>query len=228
MLHNVWTVDPLFIYYVPPEQTAIQPPDALLTAFDTAFHDAGCLVYPPAGAVDEYQFAFLPPNLRYGPEDLRLIFPWAGLVDFKRSTRALPYSLAYALPAQGEAPSPSTPHTVDWAPASLAGFDWRGAVLEPGGLVEVTLYFQTHQAVPTEQWFQLSLVSAAQPEVLLASDQGDPCRGIYPAWLWQPDRDPRGQVHPLRAARSDRRRVCAADRDVRPFHWSRPAAARHR
>lgn len=29
-------------------------------------------------------------------------------------------------------------------------------------------------------------VNAADPATILASDQADPCRGIYPAWLWQP------------------------------------------
>jgi hypothetical protein len=49
------------------------------------------------------------------------------------------------------------------------------------------LYFRTRAAVPTEQWFRLSLAPAQAPTTPLAADQADPCRGMYPSWLWQPD-----------------------------------------
>jgi arabinofuranosyltransferase len=188
VLDNVWTQDPLFIYYVPPQQAPAQSASALWTAFNQNFHDTGCLVFAPAGHSDDYDFAFLPPNLRYAPDELRTFFPWAGIVDFERIGEPEPYNVAYAFPASdGTTPLPATAHKVKWAPASLLGFDLPTAELQAGGLLETTLYFRTHQAASTEQWFRLSLVAAAQPDAPLALDQGDPCRGLYPASLWQPN-----------------------------------------
>lgn len=186
VLDNVWTQDPLFAYYVPPDQTPKQSVEALWTAFNQNFHDIGCLVFPPDGNSDGYEFAFLPPNLRYAPEELRTIFPWAGIVDFERTGEPEPYNIAYAFPAsRGTAPTPVTSHVVEWAPAGLLGFDLSTSKLQPGGLIEMLLYFRTHQAVSTEQWFRLSLVDPDAPDTILASDQGDPCRGMYPAPLWE-------------------------------------------
>lgn|GEM_PF-659434 len=186
VLDNVWTQDPLFIYYVPPEQTPAQSASALWTAFNQNFHDIGCLVFPSDGNSDGYEFAFLPPNLRYAPGELRTLFPWAGIVDFERIGEPAPYNVAYAFPASdGTAPMPTTAHEVKWAPVSLLGFDLPTAELQPGSLIETTLYFRTQQAASTEQWFRLSLVDTQQPAAPLASDQGDPCRGMYPAPLWE-------------------------------------------
>jgi arabinofuranosyltransferase len=187
VLDNIWMPDPLFIHYVPPTQTPVQPPAALLAAFHTEYHDTGCLVYPPSGQADGYDYAFLPANLRYTPDELEALFPWANLVSFALTGGPRPYTLGYALPAGTDpAPLPATPHAVAWPPAALLGFDLAEPTLTPGGYLEATLFFQATQSAPTEQWFRLSLVSTAQPDVLIATDQADPCRGIYPAWLWQP------------------------------------------
>jgi hypothetical protein len=188
VLDNVWTQDPLFIYYVPPDQTPTQSASELWTAFNQNFHDTGCLVFAPVGQADDYDFAFLPPNLRYAPDELRTLFPWAGIVDFERIGEPAPYNVAYAFPAvDGITPMPATAHAVAWAPASLLGFDLPTAEPESGGLIEMTLYFRTQQAASTEQWFRLSLVDLDQPDTIFASDQADPCRGMYPAPLWQPN-----------------------------------------
>ena len=185
-LDNVWTKDPLFIDYVPPAQTPSQSPQALLTAFQQQFHDTGCLVFPPPSAPNGYEFAFLPPNLRYAPDELKGIFPWAKLVDFKRTGGPEPYNLAYALPAAGaQVPSPATPHALSWAPANLLGYTLATPNLQPGGTLEVMLYFSVTQAAKTEQWFRLSLNNPAQPGTALSLDEADPCRGMFPAPLWQ-------------------------------------------
>jgi hypothetical protein len=185
-LDNVWTPDPLFIDYVPPSQAPSQPPAALVAAFQQQFHDTGCLVFPPPSAADGYEFAFLPPNLRYGPDELKAIFPWAKLVDFKRTGGARPYNLAYAVPAAGaQAPAPATPHPLSWAPANLVGYTLATPDLQPGGALEVMLYFRVNQAASTEQWFRLSLNNPAQPGAALSLDEADPCRGMFPAPLWQ-------------------------------------------
>ncbi|MCC7362181.1 MAG: hypothetical protein IT317_22040 [Anaerolineales bacterium] len=187
VLDNVWMPDPLFIKYVPPGEPPAQPPAALWAAFHDAYHDTGCVVYPPAGQADGYVYAFLPANLRYTPEELQAIFPWDDLVSFALTGGPRPYTLGYALPAGGAAaPAPSTPTALSWPPAALLGYDLAGASLTPGGTLEATLFFQAVGPAPTEQWFRLSLASAADPATILASDQADPCRGIYPAWLWQP------------------------------------------
>jgi hypothetical protein len=187
VLDNIWLPDPIFAYYVPPGLPPVQPVDQLWSAFHEEFHDTGCVVYPPSGAGDGYAFAFLPANLRISPEELRELFPWAGMVDFERTGAPRPFALAYALPALNAAfPSPATSHLVEWAPATLFGYRLKGEGPPPGGAVEIELYLRANGPAPSEQWFQLSLVNPAAPEVALASDQGDPCRGLYPAWLWQP------------------------------------------
>ena len=187
ILDNVWTKDPLFIDYVPPGQTPSQTPAALVSAFQEQFHDTGCLVFPPPAAADGYEFAFLPPNLRYGPDELKAMFPWAKLVDFKRTEGPAPYNLGYALPAAGAtAPAPDTAHPLAWAPADLLGYTLATPDLQPGGELEVMLYFRVNQAAQTEQWFRLSLNNPAQPGPALALDEADPCRGLFPAPLWQP------------------------------------------
>jgi hypothetical protein len=188
VIDNVWMQDPLFIYYVPPEQAPVQTPAALGKAFAQDYHEIGCLVYPPARSAGDYEFAFLPANLRYTPEQLRAIFPWASLVDFKRSGGPRPYNSAYALLASpGGAPQPPTTHPVAWAPADLLGYQANGGDPQPGSAVEVQLYFRTHGPAKTEQWFQIRLVDPGKPDTILASDQADPCRGMYPAPLWRPD-----------------------------------------
>jgi arabinofuranosyltransferase len=187
VLDNVWMPDPVFVYYVPPEQAPVQPPAALSQVFARDYHDTGCLVYPAESTAQGFEFAFLPANLRYSPEELRDIFPWANLVDFKRTSEPRPYNSAYALPAiEGARPEPQTPHAVEWAPANLLGYQMTASEFQPGGVVEMELYFRTNVAAKTEQWFQLRLVDPARPEAMLASDQADPCRGMYPAWLWEP------------------------------------------
>ena len=109
------------------------------------------------------------------------------MVSYALTGGPRPYTLGYALPAGPEAaPGPATPHAVAWPPATLLGYDLAEAALTPGGFVEATLFFQAVQAAPTEQWFRLSLVNTDEPDALIATDQADPCRGIYPAWLWQP------------------------------------------
>jgi|SRR5579859_567521 len=186
-LDNVWTKDPLFIDYVPPGQAPSQSPPALLAAFQQQFHDTGCVVFPPPSATDGYEFTFLPPNLRYGPDELEGIFPWAKIVDFKRTGGPEPYNLAYALPAEGApVPAPATPHALSWGPADLVGYTLSTPKLQPGGSLEVMLYFQVTQGAKTEQWFRLSLNNPAQPGQPVSLDQADPCRGMYPAPLWQP------------------------------------------
>jgi hypothetical protein len=187
LLDSVWTPDPLFINYVPPGQAPSQTPADLVRAFEAEFHDTGCVVIPPTGAPDAYAFAFLPPNLRYAPEELAAMFPWARLVDFKRSRGPIPYNLAYAVPAEGAAaPVPATAHPIGWAPANLLGYTLHTPRLEPGGLLEVSLFFQVNQPAPTEQWFHLSLTLPAQPGAAISLDEADPCRGTYVAPLWQP------------------------------------------
>jgi arabinofuranosyltransferase len=185
-LDNVWTKDALFIDYVPPAQTPRQSPQALVAAFQQQFHDTGCVVFPPPSAADGYEFAFLPPNLRYGPDELKGIFPWAKLVDFKRTGGPVPYNLAYALPAAGaQAPAPATPHPLSWAPADLLGYTLSTPNLQPGGTLEVMLHFRANQKTSTEQWFRLSLNDLTQPGQPMSLDQADPCRGLFPAPLWQ-------------------------------------------
>jgi hypothetical protein len=188
VIDNVWLAEPVFVAYVPPGVAPKQPAGALWTAFEETFHDTGCVVFPPPGAGESYAFAFLPPNLRYAPEELAGIFPWGNLVNFQRTAEPRPYGLAYALPAEGAAPSPATPHTVDWGPASLLGYDLATSETPAGGLLEVTLFFRANQPANTEQWFRLSLVDEADEEANgpLAWDEGDPCRGMYPAPLWEP------------------------------------------
>jgi arabinofuranosyltransferase len=186
VIYDVWTVDPLFFYYVPPGQPPIQSPAALLSAFEQQYHDVGCLVFPPAGSADEYQYAFLPANLRYAPDELHDLFPWTLLADYKRVAAPVPYSLAYAVPAAASEPAPATAHSVAWPAASLVGFSLPSSELEPGGLLEVMLQFRILQAAATEQWFRLSLAPATQPNAPMALDQADPCRGMYPAPLWLP------------------------------------------
>jgi arabinofuranosyltransferase len=189
VIDNVWTADPLFVSYVPPEVAPAQPASALWAAFEQDFHDTGCVVFPAESAPDGYVFAFLPSNLRYAPQELAAIFPWAGLVDFQRTGGPRPYSLAYALPAAGSAaPAPAAPQAVDWGPASLIGYQLAAGEAEAGGLVEAMLFLRTNQPASTEQWFRLSLVQAAEPDANgpLAWDEGDPCRGMYPAPLWEP------------------------------------------
>jgi arabinofuranosyltransferase len=185
-LDNVWTKDALFIDYVPPGQAPSQSPQALVAAFQQQFHDTGCLVFAPPSAADGYEFAFLPPNLRYGPDELKAIFPWAKLVDFKRTGGPVPYNLGYALPAAGaQAPAPATAHSLSWAPADLLGYTLATPNLQPGSALEVMLYFRVNQAAGTEQWFRLSLNNPAQPGTALSLDEADPCRGLFPAPLWQ-------------------------------------------
>lgn len=187
VLDNIWMPDPLFIAYVPPGETPAQSPAALWAAFHTDYHDTGCVVFPPPGQAEGYTYAFFPANLRYSPEQLEAIFPWSKLVSFALTGGPRPYTQAYAVPAGADpAPTPATPHAVSWPAAALVGYDLAAAALTPGGFVEAALFFQALAPAPTEQWFRLSLVSAAQPDALIASDQADPCRGIYPAWLWQP------------------------------------------
>ena len=186
-LDNVWTKDPLFIDYVPPGQAPSQSPPALLAAFQQQFHDTGCMVFPPPSATDGYEFTFLPPNLRYGPDELKAFFPWAKIVDFKRSVVPEPYNLAYALPAAGApVPSPATPHALSWAPADLLGYTLATPTVQPGGELEVMLYFRVNQPASTEQWFRLSLNDPVQPGQPVSLDEADPCRGMYTAPLWQP------------------------------------------
>jgi hypothetical protein len=185
VLDNVWMPDPIFAYYVPPGQTPVQAVAALRQAFASDYHDTGCLVYPAEGEADGYAFAFLPANLRYAPEALKAIFPWASLVDFARTREPRPYNSAYALPAGSSSPpAPGVTHGVEWEPARLIGFTQLSGSPAPGGELEIELHFQTNLATPSEQWFQLSLVDGARSDAILASDQADPCRGMYPAWLW--------------------------------------------
>ncbi len=189
-IDNVWTQDPLFIDYVPPAQTPSQSPPALVAAFQQQFHDTGCLVFPPPSAADGYAFAFLPPNLRYAPEELTGIFPWTRLVDFKRTGTPMPYNLGYALPAAGtQAPTPASPHPLVWGPANLLGYTLVTTTatpqLQPGSPLEVMLYFKVNQPASTEQWFRLSLKNPTQAGPAVALDEADPCRGLFPAPLWQ-------------------------------------------
>jgi hypothetical protein len=188
VIATVFTPHPLFVHYVPPGVVPVQSAAALWAAFRRDFHEAGCLVYPPAatGERAEYQFAILPPNLRYSPDELRPLFPWASLVNFERTRYPVPYGLAYALPAEGPAPAPATPHTVDWPPASLAGFEALSPGLEPGGFFEMLLFFYARQPMPTEQWFRLSLAAASAPDAAISLDEADPCRGIFTAPHWEP------------------------------------------
>jgi hypothetical protein len=158
--------------------------EALWKAFEQDFHDTGCVVFPAGGA--SYGYAFLPPNLRYAPEELKALFPWAGMVDFGRTGGPRPYALAYAVPGAGLAPAPSTAHAVEWGPASLMGYDLAGGgAAAPGEWLEVTLYFRANQAASTEQWFKLSL-EGGEGNGAWTWDEGDPCRGLYPAPLWEP------------------------------------------
>ena len=185
VIDNIYTPDPLFIDYVPADQAPIQPREQLLSTFEQDFHDVGCLVYPSPQESGGYQFAFLPSNLRYSPEDLTSLFPWASLVDFKRTGHALPYSLAYALPG-GAPPSPAVAHELAFPSASLLGYSLQSAGLQAGGLFELTLFFRVNQPGAVEEWFRLALVDPTQPGNPTALDQADPCRGAYPAPLWLP------------------------------------------
>jgi hypothetical protein len=187
VIDNIWTPEPLFIYLVMTNQAPVQPSTQLAATFQQDYHDAGCLVTPTSGEADGYQFAFLAPNLRYTPEELRAMFPWAGMVDFERTGRPLPYRLAYALPASGTAPpAPALARQVSWPDADLTGVTLSTDSLQPGGLLEVTLFFRAKRATANEQWFRLTLVDPAQPDSPLALDQADPCRGTFPSQRWEP------------------------------------------
>ena len=186
VLDNIWMPDPILAYYVPPDLPPVQPLDALWGAFENDYHDTGCVVFPPEGAAEGYVMTFLPANLRYSPEELRAMFPWAGMVDFERTGGPRPYNLAYAAPgANFPVPSPATAHAVAWGPASLLGYRFAGSGIEPGEAIEIELTFRVNGPAANEQWFQLNLEALDQPGIVLASDQGDPCRGLYPAWLWE-------------------------------------------
>jgi arabinofuranosyltransferase len=187
VVDNIWTPEPLFIYVVLTGQPPMQPSADLVAAFQQDFHDVGCIVTPTSGEADSYQYAFLAPNLRYTPEELRAMFPWAGMVDFERTGGPQPYRLAYALPANdAPPPTPELAAEVSFPDADLIGLTLGSENLEPGGLLEVTLFFRAKQPTPTEQWFKLTLVDPAQPDALLAVDQADPCRGTYPSQRWEP------------------------------------------
>jgi arabinofuranosyltransferase len=185
VIDNVWLAEPVFVAYVPPEVTPVQSAGELWRAFGQDFHDTGCVVFPAEGAI--YGYAFLPPNLRYAPEELRAMFPWAAMVDFGRTGGPRPYALAYALPGAALAPAPTTVHVVEWGPASLLGYDVAGGgETAPGELLEVRLYFRANQPASTEQWFKLSLEGGDDANGTWTWDEGDPCRGLYPAPLWEP------------------------------------------
>jgi hypothetical protein len=184
VIDNLWLAEPVFVAYVPPEVTPVQSPGELWQAFEQDFHDTGCVVFPAEGA--SYGYAFLPPNLRYAPEALKAAFPWAGIVDYGRTGGPRSYALAYAVPGAGAAPAPPTAHTVEWGPASLIGYDLaEGGEVVPGDWLEVMLYFRAKQAASTEQWFKLSL-EGGEANGAWTWDEGDPCRGLYPAPLWEP------------------------------------------
>jgi hypothetical protein len=186
VIDNIWTPEPLFIFLVNTNQTPVQSNSQLTAAFQQSFHDDGCLVTPTSGEADSYQYAFLAPNLRYSPEELRAMFPWAGMVDFERTGRAEPYRLAYALPAAGAAPpAPAVQRAVSWPDADLTGYTLASDKLEPGAALEVTLFFRAKLATVNEQWFRLTLVDPAQLDNPLALDQADPCRGTYPSQRWE-------------------------------------------
>src|SRR5207253_98364 len=112
---------------------------------------------------------------RYGPDELKGIFPWAKMVDFRRTGGPEPYNLAYALPAGGSvAPAPAVPHALSWGPADLLGYTLATPGVQAGGELEVLLYFRVNQAANTEQWFRLSLNDPAQPGQPVSLDQADP------------------------------------------------------
>jgi arabinofuranosyltransferase len=187
VIDNIWTPEPLFIFLVMPDQAPVQPTALLAATFQQAFHDDGCLVTPTSGEADSYQYAFLAPNLRYSPEELRAMFPWAGMVDFERTGHPEPYRLAYAVPAKGAVPlTPGVAHAIAWPDADLIGYTLSADRLEPGSVLEVILFFRAKQATANEEWFRLTLEDPAQPDSPLALDQADPCRGTYPSQHWEP------------------------------------------
>jgi hypothetical protein len=187
VIDNIWTPEPLFIYLVMTDQVPVQSPAILAATFQQAFHDDGCLVTPTSGEPDSYQYAFLAPNLHYPPEELRSMFPWAGMVDFERTGHAEPYRLAYAVPAEGAVPlTPGVAHAIAWPDADLIGYTVGAENLKPGAVLEVILFFRAKQATANEEWLRLTLVDPAQPDSPLALDQADPCRGTYPSQRWEP------------------------------------------
>ncbi|MEP7358010.1 MAG: hypothetical protein ABI847_12260, partial [Anaerolineales bacterium] len=187
VIDNIWTPEPLFIFVVATNQAPVQPPAQLAATFQQDFHDAGCLVTPTSGEADSYQYAFLAPNLRYSPEELRAMFPWAGMADFERIGHPVPYRLAYALPANGAVPlTPEVAHAIAFPDADLLGYTLGAEGLKPGSVLEVELFFRAKQATANEEWFKLELMDPAQPDGFLALDQADPCRGTFPSQHWEP------------------------------------------
>src|SRR5204862_7128913 len=147
VIDNIWTQEPLFIYMVMTDQAPIQTPPILAATFQQAFHDNGCLVTPTSGEADSYQYAFLAPNLHYPPEELRSMFPWAGMVDFERTGHPEPYRLAYAVPARGAVPlTPGGAAAIAWPAADLLGCSVTVVNLKPGSVPGVMLFLSLYTA----------------------------------------------------------------------------------
>jgi arabinofuranosyltransferase len=188
-LFTVWPADPSYVYFVPPDQAPVQTWPAVADAF-SAHAGPGCLVLPPGGG-QAYGLAFLPAAGRPALPEVQARFPWARIVQEGQGPPPFAYHLAYAAPAAaGDRLAPSEERPAAFANGmTLLGYDLAQAEAQPGAGFQLTLYYRVDQALsdPNFNLF-VHLVGGPDPAApaLWAQDDGEPCRGLHPASLWQP------------------------------------------
>ncbi|GIK55367.1 MAG: hypothetical protein BroJett015_10300 [Chloroflexota bacterium] len=189
-LWNNWPADPLYFYFVPPDETSPQPVGALIAAF-VAYEGLGCLVLPPhqPAAGNEFLFAFFPDAGRPSLAGLLDDFPWMDFVA-EEWDAGRPYHLGYAaLMAPAIEAQPQFSQAADWGgQIQLRGYDLHTAVFQPGQTIHLTLYYQTGGAVDAGLTTYTHLVGTAFNPAsggpLWGQDDGEPCRSLYPMTAW--------------------------------------------
>ncbi len=191
-LWTIWPADPTYLYVVPPDQDGTQTAAELNAALNR-YAGPGCLVWQPAGAgARPYLFTFLPGQRRPPLSEVQTRFPWANIVDESNLDEPFAYNLAYATPY--EAPAvvvPEQRHEAVWSNhLALLGLDLDADSVAPGDTVWLTLYQSVTAPLSDASFsFFVHLLNDANrtgPE-LIAQDDGEACRGLYPVTAWEAD-----------------------------------------
>ncbi|HRQ41123.1 MAG TPA: hypothetical protein PLD25_24665 [Chloroflexota bacterium] len=187
--HN-WPADPLYFYFVPPDEASPQPAAALIESF-AAYEGLGCTILPPlhqAGG-DEFLFAFFPDAGRPELAELTAVFPWMAFVSEEMGGER-PYHLGYAAPMEpGVNVQPLFSQAGAWGEQlHFLGYDLNAASFQPGQTVHLTLYYQTDSVIEAGLTTYTHLVGTAFNPAsggpLWGQDDGEPCRSLFPMTAW--------------------------------------------
>ncbi len=187
-LWYVWPTDPLYLYFVPSAQEAVDLNRQLTRTFPK-YSGRGCVVIPPnerLASHTDYLFAFLPASKRPDLQTLGSLFPWTNIVTADSSV----YHLGYAALAGPESiPVITHPLTASWDNAlHLLGYDFPKTTYVPGESLHFTLYYRNENIIAGGYSFFVHLLEKSTTEILTwGQDDGDPCRGLYPMEMWQRD-----------------------------------------